>query len=248
MTPRAAPHWPVVLMVLAKPPGSFPWPRGNVNLTVGYKYDGPQFNDLENKTSRPYGHRDGYYLQNPTRDPRRDLAMDYLAIDSDFGSLQSCALVSKRWVPPCRRHLFHTIAFSSNDMTRWFKLFPLPEKSPAHYVRELRVSVDRRIQPRPREVFQIHPVLRERGEDVFIGKRGSRAVANTFGLEVTAVCNLLGHQRERGRSRADPGYHCTATRLGRPVVAGVSYPGCWEGVGGDRNDPEGEVWWEIATS
>jgi len=70
-----------------------------------------------------------------------DEILDYLAIDSDFGSLQSCALVSKRWVPSCRRHLFHTTVFSSDDMTRWFKLFPLPEKSPAHYVRELRVWI-----------------------------------------------------------------------------------------------------------
>ena len=70
-----------------------------------------------------------------------DEILNHLVTDSDLGSLQSCALVSKRWVASCRRHLFHTIVLGSDDMARWLKMFPLPEQSPAHHVRELRVWI-----------------------------------------------------------------------------------------------------------
>ena len=72
-----------------------------------------------------------------------DEILDHLATSSDFRfrSLQSCALVSKLWVPSCRRHLFRTILFTSKDMARWLKAFPVPEESPAHYVRHLRFKV-----------------------------------------------------------------------------------------------------------
>ena len=72
-----------------------------------------------------------------------DEILDYLAADSafDVGSLQSCALISKSWVSSCRRHLFHTILFTSARITRWLKTFPVPEGSPAHYVRDLHLSV-----------------------------------------------------------------------------------------------------------
>ena len=72
-----------------------------------------------------------------------DEILDHLATDSDFNfrSLQLCALVSKSWVPPCRRRLFHIVLFASKDMARWFKIFPVPEECPAHNVRDLRFSV-----------------------------------------------------------------------------------------------------------
>ena len=60
------------------------------------------------------------------------------AIDSDLSTLKSCALVSKPWVPSCRRHLFHTTLFTSNGMAKWLETFPVPEESPAHHVRDLR--------------------------------------------------------------------------------------------------------------
>ena len=66
-----------------------------------------------------------------------DEILDHLALDSDFESLRSCALVSKSWVPSCRRHLFHTILFASWDMTRWLNRFPVPEESPGHHVKDL---------------------------------------------------------------------------------------------------------------
>ena len=66
-----------------------------------------------------------------------------LSTDSDFRSLQSCALVSKSWVPLCRRHLFHTILFTSKDRSRWLETFPVPEESPAYYVREIHLSIGR---------------------------------------------------------------------------------------------------------
>ena len=69
-----------------------------------------------------------------------DEILDYLAADPDLRSLRSCALVSKSWVPSSRRHLFHTILFTMRDMDKWLKTFPVPEQSPAHYIRDLRVS------------------------------------------------------------------------------------------------------------
>ena len=65
--------------------------------------------------------------------------LDHLAADSDSGSLRACALVSKSWVQSSRRHLFRTIPFSHRDMDKWLKAFPVPEESPAHYVRALRI-------------------------------------------------------------------------------------------------------------
>ena len=72
-----------------------------------------------------------------------DEILDHLATDPDFNfrSLQLCALVSKSWVPPCRRRLFHIVLFASKDMARWFKIFPVPEECPAHNVRDLRFLV-----------------------------------------------------------------------------------------------------------
>ena len=70
-----------------------------------------------------------------------DEILDHLATNSAYESLRSCALVSKSWVPSCRRHLFHTAFFTSRDMTRWLKMFPVPAESPAHHVRELRFSI-----------------------------------------------------------------------------------------------------------
>jgi len=60
--------------------------------------------------------------------------------DSLQRSLRSCSLVSKSWVPPCRRYLFHTIIFTPRKVARWLKTFPVPEKSPAHYVKDLCLS------------------------------------------------------------------------------------------------------------
>ena len=76
-----------------------------------------------------------------------DEILGHLAADSDFISLQSCALVSKSWVPACRRHLFHTIHFSSKDRARWLETFPVPEESPARYVRHLHITVKRSDSP-----------------------------------------------------------------------------------------------------
>jgi len=56
-------------------------------------------------------------------------------------SLRSCSLVSKSWVPSCRRYLFHTIIFTSRDVAKWLETFPVPEESPAHYVKDLRFSL-----------------------------------------------------------------------------------------------------------
>ena len=67
-----------------------------------------------------------------------DEILDHLTTDPDHRSLQSSALVSKSWVPSCRRHLFHTTIFTPKNAARWVKTFPVPERSPACYVRDLR--------------------------------------------------------------------------------------------------------------
>ena len=67
--------------------------------------------------------------------------LDHLATGSNFGTLQSCALVSKSWVPSCQRHLFHTITFTPEDMVRWLKTFPVPGEGPARHVRDLYLTI-----------------------------------------------------------------------------------------------------------
>ena len=67
-------------------------------------------------------------------------------------SLRSCSLVSKSWVPSCRRHLFHIIIFTSRKIARWLETFPVPEESPAYYVKDLRFSLSA-----PEEFFQHTP-------------------------------------------------------------------------------------------
>jgi len=94
-----------------------------------------------------------------------DKILDHLATVSDLQSLRACALISRSWVQSCRRHLFHTITFGSRDVDRWFKTFPVPEESPAHYVRDLsiRIGWDDRVPdnffeyvPRFTDVDQLH--------------------------------------------------------------------------------------------
>ena len=70
-----------------------------------------------------------------------DEILDHLVTDSGAGHLRKCALISKSWVPSCRRHLFHTVTFTTASVREWFKTFPLPEESPAHHVRDLRVWI-----------------------------------------------------------------------------------------------------------
>ena len=70
--------------------------------------------------------------------------------------LQSCALVSKSWVQPCRHHLFRTIFFTSVSVARWLETFPVPEESPVHYVRSLLLSFDERIGV-PEDIFEYVP-------------------------------------------------------------------------------------------
>lgn len=67
-----------------------------------------------------------------------DEILDLLAADSDLKSIRSCSLVSKSWVPSCRRHLFRTIVFNPRNVNKWLKKFPVPEESPARHVRDLR--------------------------------------------------------------------------------------------------------------
>lgn len=60
---------------------------------------------------------------------------------SSCPTLRSCSLVSRSWVEPCRRHLFHTIVFKLRDTFRWTETFPIPDQSPAYHVRELTLEL-----------------------------------------------------------------------------------------------------------
>jgi len=71
-----------------------------------------------------------------------DEILDHLAANSDSESLKACALVSRSWIPSCQQHLFHTIDFTSRSMDGWSNTFPVPEESPAHRVRDLRIWIE----------------------------------------------------------------------------------------------------------
>ena len=70
--------------------------------------------------------------------------------------LRSCSLVAKSLVPSCRRHLFRTITFTSQNVGRWLKTFPVPEESPACYVKDLCLLFGGRCDA-PEEFFKHTP-------------------------------------------------------------------------------------------
>ena len=76
-------------------------------------------------------------------------------LTADLRSLRSCALVSKSWLPSCRRHLFHTIFFTS-ETAKWFGALREPEESPARHVRDLRFSI-RGYEGAPEKFFEYIP-------------------------------------------------------------------------------------------
>ena len=85
-----------------------------------------------------------------------DEILGHIAADPTFSaviSLRSCSLVSKSWVPTCQRHLFHTVTFTSKNIGKWLNAFPVPEESPAHYVRYLSAQIGER-DCIPEEFFQ----------------------------------------------------------------------------------------------
>ena len=65
--------------------------------------------------------------------------------------------MSKSWIPSCRRHL-HTILFVPKDKVKWIKTFPVPEDTPAPYVKDLRflIEIDDKF---PEEFFEYNPWL-----------------------------------------------------------------------------------------
>ena len=67
--------------------------------------------------------------------------LDHLAIGSGARSPLRPALVSKSWAQSCRRHLFRSIAFNVGSMDRWLETLPVPEESPARYVRNVRFRI-----------------------------------------------------------------------------------------------------------
>ena len=85
-----------------------------------------------------------------------DKILAHLAADSDLGSLRSCTLVSKSWIPLCRQHLFHTVTFTWLSIEGWLETFPVPEESPAHLVRCLGIQLGLS-DNEPEKVFEHSP-------------------------------------------------------------------------------------------
>jgi len=85
-----------------------------------------------------------------------DEILDHLAADSDFRALWDCVIVSNSWAKSCRPRLFHTVTFTSRDMDRWLKTFPVPEQSPACHVRDLCVEIGW-TDPVPDKFFEYTP-------------------------------------------------------------------------------------------
>ena len=98
--------------------------------------------------------------------------LDYLASDSDFQSLRACALVSKRWVQPCQRHLFHTICFNSTNARNWLKTFPAREESPAHHVRDFRLEIEE-VTSFPDQFFECIPWFTDVDKMSLLGFKGN---------------------------------------------------------------------------
>ena len=92
-------------------------------------------------------------------------------LTGNSASLRSCALVSKSWVPLCQRLLFHTILFTSTRIARWLKTFPVPEESPAHFVRDLWLLVggDHSI---PEQFFEHTPWFTDAEKMTLVGNEG----------------------------------------------------------------------------
>ena len=98
--------------------------------------------------------------------------LDYLATDSDFRPLRACALVSRSWVQPCQRRLFHTIIFAPWNVGKWLKTFPARERSHVwHLVRHLhlRIGMVTRI---PKKFFECIPWFTDVDRMTFSGSGG----------------------------------------------------------------------------
>ncbi|KAF9781851.1 hypothetical protein BJ322DRAFT_1078792 [Thelephora terrestris] len=105
-----------------------------------------------------------------------DEILDHLNPDSDFKlSLLNCSLISKSWVVPCRQRLFHNIALNGGDMAGWLKSFPEPERSPAHFVRELTLSLGGR-HSAPEEFFRHTPWFKNVKKLTVLGNQGLQPV------------------------------------------------------------------------
>jgi len=102
-----------------------------------------------------------------------DGILDYLATDSYSAVtfLRSCSLVSKSWVPPCRRHLFRFVTFDLRNVDRWLEAFPRPEESPAHHIRELCVRFGGR-DCIPEGFFEVTPLFKNVEKLTLMGLRG----------------------------------------------------------------------------
>ena len=113
-----------------------------------------------------------------------DEILDHLATDSaaPSPSLRSCSLVSKSWVLPCRRHLFHTVSFSGWNVDGWLKAFPVVDEGPFHHVRELRARIGG-LNRVPESFFEVTPWFTSVEKVSLLGSWGlSRQVPSLWGL------------------------------------------------------------------
>ena len=73
-----------------------------------------------------------------------DYIVDFLHDNPD--ALKRCCLVSKSWIPRCRKHLFAVVEFDTpSHLETWRKTFTDPSNSPARYTRALSIRCLRAI-------------------------------------------------------------------------------------------------------
>ena len=97
--------------------------------------------------------------------------LDHLASDSDLRSLRACSLVSKPWVQPCQRHLFHTVVITPANARKWLKSFPAQDESPAYHVKDLRLEIGQ-VSRIPEEFFERIPWFTDVDRMSFLGYGG----------------------------------------------------------------------------
>ena len=78
-----------------------------------------------------------------------DMIIDFLHDDSK--ALMQCCLTSKSFIDPTRTHLFKRVYFKEpDDLQAWKKCFPVPERSPSTFTKDLRFDCAERVED---EVF-----------------------------------------------------------------------------------------------
>ena len=139
----------------------------------------------------------------------------HLSTESNLRSLQTCALVSKSWAQSCRRRLFHTTFFTSRDVDRWLKTFPVPEESPACHVKHLQIKIGSSDRV-PDEFFEYAPHFTNVKRISLLGhmEAPSSLRPSSWKLPQFITSLTINIQCQCVHLRSSPGRHGAAAELG----------------------------------